>query len=511
MNRDHPFERFLSAARHLPRTMRFRLRLASVLAAALFVPTGLAGGTSSGWLSPSPIPGKGGPVDIAMDASGNTIAVWPDDGVRAATRSVGTTWRTEPVTPTGGGWPIAVEVDGRGTTTVMWGENAPTVGSWSLEAATRPAGGRFGQPELVATLRGTTYQFKLAVGPRGDAVAVWQRRDREVELTPQVEAAVRPAGGSFGPVQRLGEARRETQPADAAVDAMGNVIVAWRGLTDDPPPDATTSVAYARRGGPLRAETPPAGLDFSSEVAFDGAGNATGLGTGAQGIGSVVRTVSGVWRAPRFIGAPTVQFPRLAVDADGTAHAVWTTPPGPVGVWAAERLEPSGPWGRPTLVAQEPIQALILSLAESAGNMIVTWWGSQGEWRASVRSAAGGWSPSFVFGTGCSPTDLAIDAHGNATVSCERDVTGYDGSGPLLRNLSVPRAGRKGKPVRFAVSPVDVWSRVVKTRWTFGDGRGATGRRVTHEFRRPGGFRVTVTSTDSRGHTTTATRRIRIH
>jgi len=355
------------------------------------------------------------------------------------------------------------------------------------------------------------FQFKLAVGPRGDAVAVWQRRDREVELTPQVEAAVRPAGGSFGPVQHLGEARRETQPADAAVDARGNVIVAWRGLTDEPPPDATTSVAYARRGGPLRAETPPAGLDFSSEVAFDGAGNATGLGTGPQGIGSVVRTVSGVWRAPRFMGAPTVQFPRLAVDADGTAHAVWTTPPGPVGIWAAERLEPSGPWGRPTLVAQEPIQALVLRLGESAsGNLIVTWWDSHGEWRASVRSAAGSWSPSTVFGAGCAPTDLAIDAHGNAIVLCERAATGYDGSGPLLRSLSVPRIGRTGEHLRFAVSPVDVWSRVVKTYWTFGDGRWATGQRVTHTFRRAGRFTVTITATDSLGHATTASRRLRI-
>ena len=396
----------------------------------------------------------------------------------------------------------------------MWIESGPTAGSSFVEAATRPAGGRFGPPERVATLRGTVYQFNLAVGPRGDAVVVWLRRDREIEFTPQVEAAVRPAGGEFGPVQHLGQTRRETQPADAAVDAKGNAIVVWLGLTDDPPPDiSTTRVAYARRGGPLRAETPPAGLDFSSEVSFDGAGNATGLGTGPQGIGSVVRTASGVWQAPRFIGAPAGYSPRLAVDLDGTAHAVWValSSEGPAGVWAAERLAHDGSWQEPTLIAEEPNPVYTLALGASGfGNVVVTW-NSYGEWRASIRSATSGWSRPGGVGFQCGAfNDPAIDAHGNAIVVCERAATGYDGSGPLLRSLSVPRSGRTEESLRFAVSPVDVWSRVVKTRWTFGDGRRATGQSVTHEFRQAGRFTVTITSTDSLGHATTAKRRIRI-
>jgi hypothetical protein len=239
-----------------------------VVAAGL-LPTVVAGANGSRWLPPSSVPGTGGSIDVAMDAAGNAIAVWPGDhGVETAVRLIGAkTWRAQSVVSSGADRPI-VEVDGRGTATVMWFEAGAAAGEWALKAATSAIGARFGSPELVATGRGNVSQFELAVGPRGDAVAVWQRRERDVDVTPQVEAAVRQAGGRFGPVQHLGQTRRETEPADAAVDARGNAIVVWRGLTTG---FAPKRVAYARRGGLLRAETPPAGIDISL-VAFDGAG-----------------------------------------------------------------------------------------------------------------------------------------------------------------------------------------------------------------------------------------------
>ena len=74
-----------------------------------------------------------------------------------------------------------------------------------------------------------------------------------------------------------------------------------------------------------------------------------------------------------------------------------------------------------------------------------------------------------------------------------RGENGYDGSWPLLHSVSVPRVGRTGEPPLFAVSPRrHVVACGSRHAWSFGDGRRATGQRVTHEFRRPGRYTVTI-------------------
>lgn len=89
-------------------------------------------------------------------------------------------------------------------------------------------------------------------------------------------------------------------------------------------------------------------------------------------------------------------------------------------------------------------------------------------------------------------------------------AAGYDAAGPQFRMLRIPAAGRVGKPLRFSASPLDVWSGRTAAHWSFGDGGRATGNGVTHAYVRPGTYTVTITSSDPRGHATTAKRRIRI-
>ena len=62
----------------------------------------------------------------------------------------------------------------------------------------------------------------------------------------------------------------------------------------------------------------------------------------------------------------------------------------------------------------------------------------------------------------------------------------------------------------FSVEPVP-WAAPIAgaPRWLFGDGGSATGARVTHVYRRPGRYRVKVTS-DTLGNATIATRAVRI-
>jgi PKD repeat protein len=89
-------------------------------------------------------------------------------------------------------------------------------------------------------------------------------------------------------------------------------------------------------------------------------------------------------------------------------------------------------------------------------------------------------------------------------------AAGYDFAGPQLLGLSIPAAGVAGIPVSFSVSPLDVFSGVSSTGWSFGDGQSATGTAVSHTYTSAGTYHVSVTATDGDRNQSTATGTITI-
>src|SRR5262245_52335415 len=84
-------------------------------------------------------------------------------------------------------------------------------------------------------------------------------------------------------------------------------------------------------------------------------------------------------------------------------------------------------------------------------------------------------------------------------------------NGPFLEALVVPRRAVVGAKVQFTVRPVPWVAPLAGTPlWRFGDGRRARGVRVAHRYARPGAYRVSVTSSELGGGSTTATRTIRV-
>ena len=78
-------------------------------------------------------------------------------------------------------------------------------------------------------------------------------------------------------------------------------------------------------------------------------------------------------------------------------------------------------------------------------------------------------------------------------------AAGYDFAGPQLRGLSIQATGTAGRPVSFGVSPLDVFSGVSSTRWSFGDGQSASGTAVSHTYANAGTYHASVTATDGNG------------
>jgi hypothetical protein len=77
-----------------------------------------------------------------------------------------------------------------------------------------------------------------------------------------------------------------------------------------------------------------------------------------------------------------------------------------------------------------------------------------------------------------------------------------DAGGPALDELAVPAGGTVGVPVDFSATPLDAWSAIVATHWSFGDGTTATDESVSHAYAAPGTYTVGTSSGDILGNTT---------
>jgi hypothetical protein len=354
-----------------------------------------------------------------------------------------------------------------------------------VEATVGHAGGAFSAPEHVSMeikppieeeeegektfLHLNAVEPSVAIDPAGDVVVIWRYFDGTDRV---IEAAERPAGGSFSEPEVISSSGVDSSDAEVAMDGSGNAIAVWEEF------GTTESVVKAS----LR---PPGGE-------FEGAEDLSETGKSSFG-------------------------PEIAMTPGGLATAVWTlAEPSGLSIQTSSR-PPGGGFPPPTDVtlAAEPSGTPVDTdlRMNDAGDAVVAWpgrsTGGQSVIKASVRSGTGAFSaPADVSAT--SPDflhpDVAIDATGNATVVWNRSngansiaqAAGYDASPPQMRGLSVPPTGTVGVPVTFSADPFDVWP-LASTGFSFGDGAAANGTTASHAYATPGVYTVTATAVDAAG------------
>jgi hypothetical protein len=244
--------------------------------------------------------------DVAMDGSGNAVAVW---SVRS-----------------GGG--------------TLWSSRFAATGGWSTPQRLDEEINSDGSAEAG-------YYPRVAVEPAGTAIVVW-----EASTSPQSAwARIGAASGAWQPATRLEAAGEAAVGVDIAIDATGDAIAVWHG---------TESISIrARRYTPGAGWGPAETVESTSDncswprIAMSPDGTATvaweqnsGSGTG-DGDTWTNRFVPGAgWGTPMFIGTPSSgegERPAVAAAAGGldSAVAVWPhTPmpidghPTPLDVWA---------------------------------------------------------------------------------------------------------------------------------------------------------------------------------
>jgi len=264
--------------------------------------------------------GPGRAARVRLSASFGTI-----------TRPAAGTLRTlADVRSVGGLGPVAAAASPRGDVAVAWVEG-PSLSSSRVRLAVRRPNGTFG---AASTIRAgyAIDAVSVAWGEGGDLLVAFNRvltgrERREAGSRAVLEARVRRAGASLGPVQRVGPSRGRDR-LSTAVAPNGRMVVAWG--TNDPGEEVNEPYevrAAVRPAGPRRFRAP--------QLLDDGSGAAEPGGTFGRVVARMARD-----------GRATVAFTARRREAGGFVHPVRVATTGAAARFgAAQELSPEGALG----------------------------------------------------------------------------------------------------------------------------------------------------------------------
>ena len=266
---------------------------------------------------------------------------------------------------------------------------------------------------------------RIASDANGNALAVWHQHDGTRN---NIWANHYTAGGTWGtPVlvetDDLGNA---TNP-DVAIDTNGNGMAVWRQY------DGFVQRIWASRyvsgvwTTPEKIENIANGFARNARVAFDANGNAIAVWGHFNVVDSVWTnryTAGSGWGTPELLeqdDTGNALEPRIAIDSNGNAMAIWEQSTGAqADIWSNRYS--SGSWGTAVLVeSNDSGDAESAQIAfDTSGDAIAVWEHRDATNLASIwsnRYTGGSWgSPELLESNGGQAFNpqLAIDASGNA-------------------------------------------------------------------------------------------------
>jgi PKD domain-containing protein len=491
---------------------------------ALVAPTAFAGPT---WLPAQTIRGTlGGSPAIAVDARGDTVAGWyefpyHDTEQWGAYRPAGGPWlEAQDVGHAAGGGSIGttprVALDDAGNATFLYGSRSTGAELWaSLRLA---SSGAVLQPPadlVIPNEEGFSDPApSLAIDAQGDAaVAASDGRSR-------IDVRTRSTSeGAWSAPKTFTQPGRTISNPQAALDAAGNVVVAWVSTAGDGSAVFTAVRTIAGTwSGPTQIR-PPAGPTIRSlELAVSPAGTAVLAfhegDPGGTTIRALARDASGAWREddPTLPvipgGAYPSAFPDVALDASGAGYLVFslTDDAGDQTEIRAERMTPGGAWGAIENLGAGSDPRIA---TDAAGNAAAVWRGADGRAQSAQQPAGAVFQPARpISDVAVEAPQLAIAGTGDGaavwTSAAGVQVAGLDGTGPALPAPSIPPQVSRGQVATFSVgAAVDAWSGPAGPPvWDLGDGTRLTGSSVTHAYAAAGDYAVSVSQGDAVGNQT---------
>jgi hypothetical protein len=263
---------------------------------------------------------------VAMDRSGNAVALWIESGtVQTAFKPLNMNWGSIQSISSSMATSAQVVSDSNGNVTAIWLENG------IVKTATKNFSGSWGAPVVLSNAGAASPT--LAVDPNGNVIAAWARHGN-------IESSLKKFNNPWSSLQTINSSNAAF-PSIAFGSLGSNVmaVVAWHGSNG-----GVNSVFASTRT--LTANwTPTIVLSSRSHqagyasVAIDSNLNATAVWYSYDTTGSNVSNVTvqsstlpsgGAWTSPAILSAPGIRDPatllaRVAYDASGNAVALWNT------------------------------------------------------------------------------------------------------------------------------------------------------------------------------------------
>ena len=349
---------------------------------------------------------------VAMDASGNAIVVWEQwDGSHLNIYSkryiVGDGWGETELAETddsGNAVEPRLAVDSSGNSVAVWMVQDPDSNYREDAWANRYVVGMgWGTAQPIETdVSGDAKGPEVAVDSSGNAIAVWYQENGSLH---NIMSNRYVAGAGWGTAERIEFGNIDCHDPKIAIDSTGNAVVVWN--QGDLHYINISSSRYVVGTGWGAAHLIEDDYDTSGnpQVAVDDSGNAIAVWASSAGTRSN-RYVEGIgWGTDELIGpGNSSQYPQVAIDGLGNAVAVWEQHGGaPYETWSNRYVDGTG-WGTAELIgADNSANASRPQVsADGLGNAVAVWSQPNGI-NGSV------WSNQYVVGTGWGTVQLISD------------------------------------------------------------------------------------------------------
>ncbi len=379
--------------------------------------------------------GQGWEAAAAIDAEGNSLALWDErttqDQLWSVSKASGGNWgsvtQVSPALQTTSVFP-AVRITTAGFATAVWNDSS---GVWTAD---RPSGSEWNPAQLL--IPGASNPI-FVMNSRGDATIAWTVGGGPRSTTGSVIAILRPAGGVWSAHQVVASGPHLIAD-QVGIGDSGDVVVTWETYTA-----VCKKYGCSQTGYVLHASRQNAGsgawidsgsllgpdLDaHNADVALDSAGGAILLALSSSGtyISSTQDNSGGAWSTFNTAVNPqgSVIISALASDDAGQATLVYESITYPTSQALAVNGSITGnTWSSPVVLsgADTSVGQVYFALAPNGASLAI-WLSSSGTpaIRAATRATAtGAWStPVALSGPGSyiSPEAAAVEPSGNAIV-----------------------------------------------------------------------------------------------